>query len=169
MKKLIIIPLGNVEREIAAHAGKELKNTYSSEIDEIEILGKIKLPENAFNPARNQYIASEILDFLRKKFPEQRVFGIASEDIYAYNMNFVFGLADIRRKAAMISIARLKHADKKIFLERVAKEAIHELGHVLGLMHCSNRSCVMSFSNSIYEVDIKGKELCDGCRKKLKA
>lgn len=165
MIKLKIISLGDIEKGIIKHAEKALKSAYPLET---EILDKADVPKNAFNPVRNQYIASEVLNFLRKKFPEQHIFGITDKDIYAYNLNFVFGLADIHGKSAIISTARLKHKSVEIFMERVAKEAIHEIGHMLGLMHCSNRACVMSFSNSIYEVDIKTKELCRDCREKLK-
>ncbi|WP_236953667.1 hypothetical protein [Methanocaldococcus bathoardescens] len=47
-------------------------------------------------------------------------------------------------------------------------EFIHEISHVLGLMHCKNKRCVMSFSNSIIDVDLKDWKYCEKCLKKLK-
>ena len=56
---------------------------------------------------------------------------------------------------------------KELFIERLIKEALHELGHSIGLPHCKKKKCVMVFSNSIEQVDYKGSSFCDKCRKKL--
>ncbi|HIC98260.1 MAG TPA: matrixin family metalloprotease, partial [Pyrodictiaceae archaeon] len=42
-------------------------------------------------------------------------------------------------------------ADKELFKLRALKEAMHEIGHVLGLLHCTDKRCVMHFSNSIID------------------
>jgi archaemetzincin len=88
-------------------------------------------------------------------------------------VNFVFGEAELSGKAAIISLYRLKPefygepVNQTLFLERAAKEAVHEIGHTLGLTHCSNPSCVMSFSNTIRAVDTKKREFCPKCSKHL--
>ena len=75
-------------------------------------------------------------------------------DLYVADLNFVFGLADSHQKCAIISLARLQPeffgqpGDPQLFRERALKEAIHELGHLRNLRHCSNPACVMFFSNS---------------------
>lgn len=87
-------------------------------------------------------------------------------------MNFVFGEAELNGKRAIISLYRLKpefygSKDDDLFFQRVLKEAVHELGHVLGLVHCKNPKCVMHFSNSILDTDFKEWRYCDDCMKKL--
>ncbi|TLX91314.1 MAG: hypothetical protein E6K97_02920 [Thaumarchaeota archaeon] len=39
----------------------------------------------------------------------------------------------------------------------MVKECVHELGHIFGFVHCPNIECVMYFSNSLSDTDIKGK------------
>lgn len=55
----------------------------------------------------------------------------------------------------------------ELFKLRALKEALHELGHTFGLMHCPNSYCVMHFSNSIVDTDMKKAEYCFNCRFKL--
>ncbi len=86
-------------------------------------------------------------------------------DIYAPRMNFIFGLAEPWKKTAIVSTYRLNNDDK--IQERIAKEVMHEVCHLLGLDHCDNPNCVMYFSNAIDDTDRKGIELCDSCRRKL--
>ena len=50
-------------------------------------------------------------------------------------------------------------------LERVKKEAVHEIGHTFGLGHCLNKICVMSFSPSIFDVDRKEVHPCKKCER----
>jgi archaemetzincin len=55
-------------------------------------------------------------------------------------------------------------ADKNLFLLRCEKEAVHELGHSFGLAHCETYECVMHFSNSLEQVDLKPHMFCVGCQ-----
>ena len=57
--------------------------------------------------------------------------------------------------------------DDALFLQRAVKEAVHELGHTCGLGHCRNPRCVMFFSNTLHDTDVKGPGFCTACRDKL--
>lgn len=93
--------------------------------------------------------------------------GFTTKDIYVPDMNFVFGLASSDGGCAVVSAHRLESSDPGLFKERLLKEAVHEVGHVLGLPHCSDRRCVMRFSNSLEDIDFKSTEMCENCSAKL--
>lgn len=130
-----------------------------------------------FNWRRKQYLAPCVLDELRTKFDELKgiyLVGVGYMDGYDHGLNFVFGEANPYTLTAVVFTKRLdpvfygEKRDYNLYVERVAKEIVHELGHLLGLRHCSVRECVMSFSNSVYEVDQKTRFFCDKCKVLLK-
>jgi archaemetzincin len=58
---------------------------------------------------------------------------------------------------------------RPLYLDRAAKEAVHEVGHAFGLVHCHVEGCVMGRSPAVREVDEKSGELCEECRSVLDA
>ena len=130
------------------------------------------MPKPTFNQFRNQYRSNQVLDFLDEKFTG-RVLGITKEDMYTEGLNYIFGQAKMKGRVAIVSIARLdptfwhQPKDEGLLEIRTVKESIHEIGHVLGLGHCNNRGCVMTFSNTIGDVDKKTKYLCNTCKLQL--
>jgi len=70
----------------------------------------------------------------------------------------VFGCATGR--SALLSRAGLEG-------ENLIKEALHEVGHLLGLNHCPGQ-CVMRLSESVEQVIAKPSRLCTGCSSQLR-
>jgi archaemetzincin len=136
--------------------------------------GNLPLPE-ACPEGCSQYPAAPVLAALAAARPpgDAVILGVTGVDLTAPGLNFVFGLADPRNHAAVISLARLypefygqpRHPGR--FKARAVTEAVHELGHLLGLGHCPDPACVMAFSNSLADTDRKGPEFCQSCRQQL--
>ena len=88
-------------------------------------------------------------------------------------LNFVFGETNLRGQVAAIYLPRLRpefynlESDEPLFYDRIVKEAIHELGHSFGLIHCNNKRCIMHFRNSLHDTDFKNRSFCEICKNKL--
>ncbi|EJG03454.1 peptidase zinc-dependent [Flavobacterium sp. F52] len=121
---------------------------------------------------QEQFLAGYILtDVLKEENPNKRIalMAITEKDLYPKpEWNYVFGLASYRDKIAVSSMYRMqKEADFNLGLERLLKICSHEIGHMFGLHHCIEASCVMNGTNSMIETDSHSIRLCSLCQRKL--
>lgn len=172
-KKILLIPFNGIDEEVLEKISAYLSKSFKKEV----VTGvNSSLSPGAYNSSRKQFHSSKLLDNLisRQSREYERILGIADVDLYVPELNFVFGEADPSEGVAIISLIRLRQEfyrrpqDKILFIGRAVKEAVHELGHTYGLGHCRNVKCVMHFSNSLMDTDIKEKNFCSGCQGKLK-
>ena len=168
--KIIFNLLGNIADEIA----DKLKDSVSGIFHcPVEIKVNFSDLAQAYEPERKQYSSSKLLASLGKSERGERIVGITDIDLYVPRLNFVFGEADVVSGTAIISLYRLRQEyyglapDGALFLERATKEIVHELGHTFGLEHCPNNKCVMHFSNSLADTDLKEAHFCSECRPKI--
>ena len=168
--KITLKPLGNIADEIM----EELKDRVGGIFHcPVEIKAGFSDLAQAYNLERKQYFSSKLLASLEKAEGEERVVGVADVDLYVPRLNFVFGEADMVSRTAIVSLRRLRQEyyglapDEALFLERATKEIVHELGHTFGLGHCPNNKCVMHFSNSLADTDLKEASFCNKCRPKI--
>jgi archaemetzincin len=133
-------------------------------------------PPSCFDRSRGQYNSTLILQFLRssvERGENERMLAVESVDLYAGHLNFVFGEADPDIGIAVVSTHRLRPefygeaSNPELLLSRLVKEAVHELGHTFRLGHCPDQTCVMHFSNSILDTDLKAPHFCPRCRFRL--
>ncbi len=125
----------------------------------------------AFHHERQQFHSTAILARLAQSAPRDgdALLAVADVDLYIPILKFVFGEAQIGRQSAVVSIFRLRQEfyglppDELLLRGRVCKEAVHELGHTLGLRHCEDYSCVMAPSHSVEWVDLKLDRFCSDC------
>jgi len=169
--KIYLVPIGAVGEEVLSVVGEGLAMALGREW---EVADPLPHPAYACHQRRQQYLSDAILNQLRQiTLPAERLLGLVDLDLYIPRLNFVFGQASMGGREALIALPRLRQSfyglpdDKALFHERAVKEAVHELGHTYGLAHCPDATCVMHFSNSLPDTDLKGKAFCPVCQAAL--
>ena len=162
-------PIGTIDNRIVEDLRKILSHVFGCPV---AIADNLDIPNRAYHKGRGQYLASALLESLKASGAagDERFLGIADIDLYAPGLNFVFGQAEPESGTAVISLCRLRQElppDPTLVLNRAAKEAVHELGHTFGLGHCAKARCVMHFSNTLHDTDVKGMNFCSHCHPKL--
>jgi len=169
---LYLVAIGNVP----ANALEWIENTAAEWFPlPIRRLPALSIPESAYDPKRGQYQSMEIMKMLAQHAPSDasRILGVTDVDLAIPMLSFLFGQAQFDGPVAVVSLCRLHQefyglpAQESLLRERTAKEALHELGHTFGLVHCSDPRCAMSLATHIELVDAKTEQYCARCGMRL--
>jgi archaemetzincin len=168
MSFLTLRPLGAPPEEVLERVEAQLLRTFGLDIRRAAPQGE---PEHALDATRGQWSSTEILKLLLTQAPPEpaRLLGITERDLFVPVLSFVYGQAQLRGRVAVISLARLRAefyglpGDPQILATRAAKEAVHEVGHLFGLVHCPDRRCPLSLSIGLEDLDFKTAEPCASC------
>lgn len=170
MPDLNLVCLGFKECFLLPQISTSLADILNAQI----ILGKEDLPlANFYSKERGQYDAAQILTEYDQNSTVNKTIIITSIDLFIPIFTFVFGLAKLNGKTGIVSVHRLRSEfyglpnDEELLMERLTKEVVHELGHLLNLRHCSNYQCVMASSNTADDLDVKGNRFCHSCIQKI--
>jgi len=128
-------------------------------------------PAFAFDVYRNQYNSTSIISAFLQRFPglDGKLLGVTSVDFFVPVLTYVFGEAQLDGPVAVVSSHRLDNtlyglsANPGLITERLLKEAVHELGHTFGLIHCHDYRCVMHTSTTAEDIDVKSERFCSSC------
>lgn len=171
--KISLAPIKFSNKAFLERLIRDLKTVFPVNIEILDLYLDIT---DSYSTERKQYYSTKILETAIENtgHTDGKILIITEMDLYVPVLTFVFGEAQLNGKYSVLSACRLHeefytgHTNNELFYERLLKEALHELGHNFGLLHCLDWDCVMHSSNSIEEVDIKGISYCSHCLKDIK-
>lgn len=173
MPQLYLLNGSSIDGGMFDHTAKALEREFGVTVQKRSYA--FRLP-SAFDKPRGQYLSSGLLRSMlgdASLADSQKMLGIVDVDLYAPVLTFVFGEAQLGGTSGILSTFRLHNdfyglpEDLELLRTRVVKEAVHETGHLFGLVHCHSFECVMRSSTYVEEIDLKTPSLCTSCRAKL--
>jgi archaemetzincin len=137
----------------------------------VERMSPVTAPAAAYESARRQHSAPVVLQSVLAAYPQgpAKLLAVIGGDLFIPMLSFVFGQAQLGGRAGVISVARLVPAfygypaDDGLVLRRARTVALHETGHLFGLVHCQTPDCAMRLATNIHQFDLKRAVLCPGC------
>lgn len=167
-KVINIQPLGDVRPEIIDTVKKSVEGFYGYKCI---IKPKVNLTKDILADSKTRYEAGKIL---RKFNSSENMLIITEKDIATakgkYHEWGILGLGYRPGTTCVVSTFRMgKNITKFIFFDRLKKVSLHEIGHNLGLEHCTNSPyCMMNDAKgTIKEVDGEKIWLCEKCKKQI--
>ena len=125
----------------------------------------------AYDARRSQYGSIQALEMLLERCPPDalKLLAVTERDLFIPALTFVYGQAQLGGRVAVISLARLRQEfygqppNREVLLQRALKEALHETGHMFGLVHCADRNCAMSLATNIRHIDESARSSARRC------
>lgn len=185
---ICIQPFGDFDTVLQNEVRDALTSFYKCEV---VILNPMNLPKESFVKVRSpRYRADSLIRFLRSHKPKgyNYIIGLTNKDIsttkysdwkrktikdpeWKYKDFGIFGLGFKPGNSCIVSTYRLYSGGvgKSKMIERLKKISCHEIGHNMGLPHCTNDQCFMRDAcESIKTIDAVSDCLCEECFEEIK-
>ncbi len=169
--RILLVPVGRASGPWLERLMSQLAEAF---LAQIELAKPVPYPLPAFNPARKRFFAHLIIDYLREMAGGvDFVVGLTDVELYSVHANSVISETHLKSRSAVISLGRLRdflfgERPEEVFYQRLYKEILRALGHMMGLPPCRNPRCVMYPSFTIYETDLKSSTFCPECEMKIR-
>lgn len=182
MSTIQLLALSDAQNDLVQTLIEPLRETYQADIE----LSAVPIDLGQFlDQSRGQYNSTAILHFLKEHLTNRHLnlrfkshktkagLAVTGADLFIPILTYVFGEAELNGNVAVVSYYRLQNEryglapNRPQLVQRLIKEAIHELGHVYGLLHCHAPECVMHSSSYAEDIDLKPASFCQACNSAL--
>jgi len=162
---IMIQPYSDFNEKLSGEIHKQILGIYPNTVIE----RSIPLPIGAYYKPKDRYRSDILIKYLSHSIGRDTiVIGMTTKDISTTKDSIedwgIMGLGYCPGNACVVSTFRLT---KTRLEEQFYKVALHELGHTLGLKHCSDKTCLMRDAEGGNPLD-KEKGFCTTCKSLLK-
>lgn len=172
MTTLGLTLMDDIEPNLVDELQAALEDNYPLEIRR---LAPVAMSGAEWDPKRQQHNSPVVLQRVLECADRRtdKLLAVTGRDLFIPMLSFVYGQAQLGGRAGVVSVARLRQQfyglppNDILLLARARKEAIHETGHLYGLVHCADSRCAMSLSTSVRQIDMKDDALCAACREQV--
>jgi archaemetzincin len=165
---ILISPIGELSTELIEGIAGEIRRVFGLSTETGSVLEDLSF---ALDQNRQQYNSTLILGQLSANAPSRaaKVLAVTQVDLFIPILTHVYGEAQLGGIASIVSTFRLNEGGSAVnipqkYIDRIVKEAIHELGHTFNLRHCPEEACIMHYCRNEEDVDRKSDQLCRYCK-----
>jgi archaemetzincin len=170
---ILVLPLGEFDAEQQRIVSDVARLTEIFYGRTVRLLPVEAVPLAEQQRRGRQLFTGPLLDWLKARVPADAaaLLGMTSQDLVPEEPGwlFVFGMASLVDRVGVWSLYRLaeRKAPFETRLRRVAQTALHELGHMFGIWHCTAYGCCMNGANTLKESDEAPLAFCAECDTKV--
>lgn len=156
----IVIPTALFNREKKQYDGRKLLRflTENMTIKEVKAVNLAVFDRDLFSGSLEYAFG------LSSPFPKISLISVLRLHPHFQEDYFSGGMKKRKAGKFPLLVKRLNSTEKALYHDRVLKEAVHGIGHALGLTHCSRKGCAMQPSYTLEDIDARTEVFCRTCR-----
>lgn len=169
---IYIVPIGSIDEAYLHPLVSRLEERFTTKVH-LALDKRMPDPDDAFDYEAQKHIAMYVItELIKVDVPDDvKVLGVANVDLFVHRSvdEFIFGQSQfgVNGKIALVSTFRMDpfsyvggKRNDKLVVERLMKEAVHELGHLFGIRNCAGIECAMYLPKNLRELDKKTDGFC---------
>ncbi|MBH22921.1 MAG: hypothetical protein CMH57_00410 [Myxococcales bacterium] len=171
-KLLALRPLGDLMERDIDDLARSLE--YRLGVD-VTLLPPLPIPPEARDPATGHVVADRLLNWMFATRPDDawRYVAVTSDPLQTGDAHSLYGYANAVDHVAVLTTFHFEaglhstdRLERALARDKLARAAVHEMAHTLGLDHCEHDLCLMQRVIPLDRLDTR-TSLCHDCIQRL--